>query len=47
MNKLIYLITGHFLLMIQKISSDAGNNLIDLKSIVSIGKLLGMQKKMC
>jgi len=33
--------------MIRKISSDAENNLIDLTSTVSIGILLGMQKKMC
>jgi len=33
--------------MILEISSDAGNNLIDLTSTVSIGILLGMQKKMC
>jgi hypothetical protein len=46
MKELMRLTTGHFLLMIRKISSDARNNLIDLISTVSIGILLGMQKKM-
>ena len=33
--------------MIWEITSDDENNLIELTSTVSIGILLGMQKKMC